>query len=519
MTELLKKDKNFSWTEGCKLSFQELKKRLVTAPVLCPPDLEKDFQVYCDASHQGLGAVLMQEGKVVAYASGQLKTHEVNYPTHDLELASVVHALKTWRHYLLGKRCEVFTDHKSFKYIFTQKEINMRQIRWLELIKDYDLSLQYHPGKANVVADALSRKVFVNGLTKGELQDDLCAQFRDLRLEIVPEGHLISLDVQPTLLDKIKEAQKTDKEIEEIKEKIVKGKAKGFHEDEHGTLWYGKLICIPQDPELRKLILQEAHNSPYSIHPGNTKMYMDKKERFWWNNLKKDIGEHISLCDVCSRVKAEHQKPTGLLQPLPIPDWKWDKIGMDFITGLPRTRSGYDSIWVVVDRLTKVAHFIPVKTTYTSAKLAKIYMNRIICMHGVPKSIVSDRVIEFTLHLWRQLHESLGTRLEFSTAFHPQTNGQTERTNQILEDMLRACALDYGASWDESLTYAEFSYNNSYQSSIGMAPFEFLYGRKCTTPLLWNGVGERSLFGPDLIKDAEEKVKLVKDRLKIAQSR
>ena len=190
MTELLKKDKKFAWPEGCELSFQELKKRLVTTPVLCLPDLKKDFQVYCDASHHGLGAVLMQEGKVVSYASRQLKTHEVNHPTHDLELASIVHALKTWRHYLLGKRCEVFTDHKSLKYIFTQKEINMRQRRWLELIKYYDLSLQYHPGKANVVADSLSRKVFVNGLTKGELPDDLCAQFRDLRLEIVPEGHL-----------------------------------------------------------------------------------------------------------------------------------------------------------------------------------------------------------------------------------------------------------------------------------------------------------------------------------------
>src|SRR4051812_21714656 len=185
MMELLKKDKTFDWTEGCELSFQELKKRLVIEPVLCLPDLEEDFQVYCDASHHGLGAVLMQEGKVVAYASRQLKTHEVNYPTHDLELASVVHALKTRRHYLLGKRCEVFTDHNSLKYIFTQKEINMRQRRWLELIKDYDLSLQYHPGKANVVADALSRKVFVNGLTKGELPDDLCAQFRKLMLEIV----------------------------------------------------------------------------------------------------------------------------------------------------------------------------------------------------------------------------------------------------------------------------------------------------------------------------------------------
>src|SRR5215216_717700 len=272
MTELLKKDKKFAWSEGCEVSFQELKKRLVTAPVLCLPDLEKDFQVYCDASHQGLGAVLMQDGKVVAYASRQLKTHEVNYPTHDLELASVVDALKTWRHYLLGKRCEVFTDHKSLKYIFTQKEINMRQRTWLELIKDYDLSLQYHPGKANVVADALSRKVYVNGLTAGELPEDLCKQFKDLRLEIVQKGHVETMEIVSTFQERIKEAQKGDKELEEIRVKISEGKTKEFRLDEQGTLWYGKRLCVPNDPVIRKLILQEAHDSPYSIHPGNKKM-------------------------------------------------------------------------------------------------------------------------------------------------------------------------------------------------------------------------------------------------------
>jgi hypothetical protein len=453
----------------------------------------------------------MQNGKVVSYASRQLKHHERNYPTHDLELASIVHALKVWRHYLMGKHCDVFTDHRSLKHIFTQKELNMRQRRWLELIKDYDMNLQYHPGKANVEADALSCKSYVNGLTAGQL--------KRLRLEIVPEGFLASLEVQPTLMDKIKEAQKIDKEIEEIKGKMLEGKAKRFREDEQGIVWFEKRVCVPQDPELKKLILHEAHDSPYSIHPGNTKMYMDLKGRFWWSNMKRDIAEYIALCDVCNRVKAEHQKPAGLLQPLPIPEWKWDNVGMDFITGLSRTKSGYDSIWVVVDRLTKVAHFIPVKTTYTSARLAKIYMNRIVCLHGVPKSIVSDRGTQFTSHFWRQLHESLGTRLEFSTSFHPQTDGQTERVNQILEDMLRACALDYGSSWDDNLPYAEFSYNNSHQASIEMAPFKALYGRKCTTPLLWNGVGERSLFGPDIIKDAKEKVRLIRDRLKIDQSR
>jgi hypothetical protein len=186
---------------------------------------------------------------------------------------------------------------------------------------------------------------------------------------------LASLEVQPTLLDKIKEAQKFDKEIDKIKSNMSKGKAKGFHEDEQGIVWFEKRVCAPQDPELRKLIMQEAHDSPYSIHPRNTKMYMDLKGKFWWSNMKRDVTEYIALCDMCNRVKAEHQKPASLLQPLPIPEWKWDNVGMDFITGLPRTKSGYDSIWVVVDCLTKVAHFIPVKTTYTSARLAKIYMN------------------------------------------------------------------------------------------------------------------------------------------------
>ena len=182
------------------------------------------------------------------------------------------------------------------------------------------------------------------------------------------------------------------------------GNAKGFREDEHETLWFEDHIYVPNDPKVRKLILQEAHDSPYSIHPGNTKMYLDLKESFWWTGMKKDIAEYVAVCDVCQRVKAEHQKPAGLLQPLPIPEWKWEKLGMDFIKGLPRTRSGYDSIWVVVDRLTKVAHFIPVKTTYTSAKLAKIYMTRIVCLHGVPRTIVSDRGTHFTSKFWHQLH-------------------------------------------------------------------------------------------------------------------
>jgi IS30 family transposase len=200
-------------------------------------------------------------------------------------------------------------------------------------------------------------------------------------------------------------------------------------------------------------------------------MYQDLKQRYWWYGMKKDVAAHVALCDVCQRVKAEYQRPAGLLQPLKVPEWKWEEIGMDFIVGLPRTRDGYDSIWVIVDRLTKVVHFIPVKTTYTGLKLAELYISRIVCLRGVPKKIVSDRGTQFTSRFWQKLHESMDTKLNFSSAYHPQTDGQTERTNQILEDMLRACVLKNSGSWDKSLPYAEFAYNKSYQSSIKMAPF------------------------------------------------
>jgi hypothetical protein len=229
---------------------------------------------------------------------------------------------------------------------------------------------------------------------------------------------------------------------------IEEGKAPDFTEDEPGTVWFRKRICVPYVDNLHEKILQEAHDSAYSIHPGSTKMYQDLKERYWWYGMKRDVAAHVALCDMCQRVKAEHQRPAGLLQPLKVPEWKWEEIGMDFIMGLPRTRDGYDSIWVIVDRLTKVAHFIPVKTTYTGARLAELYISRIVCLHGVPKKIVSDRGTQFTSRFWQKLHESMDTKLNFSSAYHLQTDGQTERTNQVLEDMLRACALKHGGSWD-----------------------------------------------------------------------
>jgi hypothetical protein len=282
MTSLLEKGREFKWDEKCQESFDKLKKRLMSPPVLIMPDLQKGFDIYCDACGQGLGCVLMQEGHVIAYASRQLRKHELNYPTHDLELTTVVHALKIWRHYIMGTKCQVYTDHKSLKYIFTQKDLNLRQHRWLELIKDYDLEIHYHPSKANLVADALSRKEHVHSAIVAELPDEIVEDFRRINLGIVAHTEGVIIDVEPTLEQEICKGQIGDAKIQEIKDLITEGRGPEFTEDEQGTIWFKDRICVPDIESLRETILKEAHDSDYSIHHGSTKMYQDLKQKYWW---------------------------------------------------------------------------------------------------------------------------------------------------------------------------------------------------------------------------------------------
>ncbi|KAL0551449.1 hypothetical protein IC582_010537 [Cucumis melo] len=521
LTQLTRKGAPFVWSKACEDSFQNLKQKLVTAPVLTVPDGSGSFVIYSDASKKGLGCVLMQQGKVVAYASRQLKSHEQNYPTHDLELAAVVFALKIWRHYLYGEKIQIFTDHKSLKYFFTQKELNMRQRRWLELVKDYDCEILYHPGKANVVADALSRKVSHSAA----LITRQAPLHRDLeRAEIaVSVGavtmQLAQLTVQPTLRQRIIDAQSNDPYLVEKRGLAEAGQAAEFSLSSDGGLLFERRLCVPSDSAVKTELLSEAHSSPFSMHPGSTKMYQDLKRVYWWRNMKREVAEFVSRCLVCQQVKAPRQKPAGLLQPLSIPEWKWENVSMDFITGLPRTLRGFTVIWVVVDRLTKSAHFVPGKSTYTASKWAQLYMSEIVRLHGVPVSIVSDRDARFTSKFWKGLQTVMGTRLDFSTAFHPQTDGQTERLNQVLEDMLRACALEFPGSWDSHLHLMEFAYNNSYQATIGMAPFEALYGKCCRSPVCWGEVGEQRLMGPELVQSTNEAIQKIRSRMHTAQSR
>ncbi|GJX34113.1 reverse transcriptase domain-containing protein [Tanacetum coccineum] len=265
--------------------------------------------------------------------------------------------------------------------------------------------------------------------------------------------------------------------------------------------------------------MDEAHASRYSVHPGADKMYYDLRDVYWWPGMRRDIAEYVNRCLTCLKVKAEHQKPSGLLQQPEIPEWKWEKITMDLVVKLPRSSSGYDAIWVIVDRLTKSAHFLPIREDYKTEKLARIYINEIVTKHGVPVSIISDRDGRFASHFWQVLQKALGTQVFMSTAYHPETDGQSERTIQTLEDMLRACVMDFGGSWDTHLPLIEFSYNNSYHKSIKCSPFEALYGRKCRSPVIWNKVGESQLAGPELVQETTEKIVQIRERLKTARSR
>ena len=404
LTKLTQKDQKYEWGTKQESAFQMLKQKLCSAPILALPEGIDNFVVYCDASHKGLGAVLMQNEKVIAYASRQLKTHEKNYTTHDLELGAVVFALKIWRHYLYGTKCTVFTDHQSLQYILDQKELNMRQRRWLELLSDYDCEIKYHPGKANVVADALSRKERLKPL-----------RVRSLGMTIISPLPSKILEAQ---IEALKEENRPDEKIYGMPEN-----ANGFVKRSDGVLCFKDRSWIPLYGGVRELIMHESHKSKYSIHPGSDKMYQDVKKLYWWPNMKADIATYVGKCLTCSKVKAEYQKPSGLLQQPKIPQWKWERITMDFVTKLPKTAGGFDAIWVIVDRLNKSAHFIPIKETYSMDQLARLYVKEIVSKHCAPVSIISDRDSRFTSNFWQALQDEFGSNLDMSTTYHPQTDG------------------------------------------------------------------------------------------------
>nr|GEY54879.1 putative reverse transcriptase domain-containing protein [Tanacetum cinerariifolium] len=388
------------------------------------------------------------------------------------------------RHYLYGTKCTMFTDHKSLQHILDQKELNMRQRLWLELLSDYDCEIRYHPGKANVVADALSRKeqepLRVRALVM-TISLDLPKQILNAQTEARKPKNIKNEDVRGMLVENAKDP-------EAIREKKLEPRVNGT-QCLNGRSW------LPCYGNLRTVIMHESYKSKYSVHPGSDKMYQDMKKLYWWPNMKADIATYVSKCLTCAKVKAEHQRPSGLLVQPKIPEWKWDNITMDFVMKLPKSSQGYNTIWVIVDRLTKSAIFTPIRETDPMDKLARIYLKE------------------------RSLQNALGTRLDMSTTYHPKTNGQSERTIQTLEDMLRACEIDFGNGWVNHLPLVEFSYNNIYHASIKAEPFEALYGRKCRSPICWTEVGEAQILGPELIQETTKKIIQIKQRMQAARVR
>ncbi|GJY63133.1 putative reverse transcriptase domain-containing protein [Tanacetum coccineum] len=453
MTKLNQKKVKFIWGDKEEAVFYLIKQSLCSAPMLALLEGSEDFFVYYDASIKVLGVVLMQRENVIAYTSRQLKIHEKNYTTHDLELGAVVFALKIWRHYLYGTKCTMFTDHKSLQHILDQKELNMRQHHWLELLSDYDCEIFYYPGKANVVADALSRK----------------ERDQPLRENIKDE------DVRGMLIENSKDPEKPRKE--KLEPRI----------DE--TMCLNNKSWLPCYGDLRTLIMHESYKSKYYVHPSSDKMYQDMKLLYWWPNMKADIATY------------------------------WDNITMDFVTKLPKTSNGYDTIWVIVDRLTVSSHFLPMRENDFMDKLVRLYLKEVVTRHGIPVSIICDRGPRFTSNFWRAYQKAMGTRLDMSTAYHPQIDGQSERTIQTLEDMLCACMIDFENGWERHLPVIEFSYNNSYHASIKAAPFEALYGRKCRSPVCWAEVGDAQLTGPELIHEITEKIVQIKQIIQAAHDR
>ncbi|GJQ95636.1 putative reverse transcriptase domain-containing protein [Tanacetum coccineum] len=433
MTKLTQKKVKFDWGDKQEAAFQLLKEKLCSAPILALYEGAENFIVYYDALHKGLGDVLIQNEKVIAYASRQLKIHEKNYTTHDLELGAIVFALKIWRNYLYGIKC---------------------------ILNDYDCKIRYHPRKANVVTNALSRKeriklLWVRALVM-TIALDLSKQILEAHIEARKPENLDVKDVGGMVIENLRESDNPRKEKLEPRA--------------DGTLCLNNRSWLPCFGDLRTLIMHESHKSKYSVRPGSDKMYQDMKRLYWWPNMKADIATYVSKCLTCVKVKAEHQKPSSLLVQRDIPQWKWDNITIELITKLLRTSSGYDIIWVYVKFL-----------------------------EGISKGFGYSLGYEYGL---------------------PSADRQIKRKNiQTLEDILRACMIDFGNCWERHLALIEFSYNNSYHASIKAVPFEALYGRKCRSPVCWAEVRDAQLTGPELIQETTEKIIQIKHRIQAARDR
>ncbi|CAI7760631.1 unnamed protein product [Closterium sp. NIES-53] len=455
LTNLLKKNTPFKWEDAHQQAMEQLKTALTSAPVLILPDPEKDYVIEADTSDQAVGVVLMQDQEKglqpIAYLSKKLHGAELNYPIHDKEALAIITAFKTWRYYLEGRKTTVYTDHCSLKYLKTQPTLSRRQVRWIDFLEThFDYGIVYKPGHKNK-ADALSRPGHVAAIQIEGMNPLLKGLFT--------HGYTINPEIP---LAEKKKLLQWDHDVA-----LRKGSTK---------------IWVPNYPPLRQLLLKEFHDVLYTGHFGSNKTLAGIAKVYYWPHMANDVQKFVTSCDTCQRMKSSKQKKAGLLQPLPVPKQPWQVVSLDFITSLPPTNAGHDAILVVIDKFSKMGHFIPTHTTARTEETAQLFLKHIISQHGIPKTLISDKDPKFTSKFWKELTSLMGTRLAMSSAYHPQTDGQTECLNQIVEQLLRAACKDDINKWDLHLPVLEFAYNNAKHATTGETPFFLCYGRHPLTP-------------------------------------
>lgn len=500
LTDLLKKDA-FNWNQESQLAFDQLKKSMTEAPVLALPDFTRPFIIETDASNIGLGAVLMQNRRPIAFISQKLGLKSLGLSTYEKELLALLTAVDKWRHYLIGGTFFIRTDQISLKHLLEQRINTSMQHKGISKLLGLNYTIESKKGVDNRAADALSR-------IEGQNENSL-TQVADMAAftELVPQW-----------VQDIKDSYKEDPWIAALKDKFKEGEEHSKLSTHQGILRYKNRICVGQHGGWRQKLLEEIHDSSIGGHSGVNTTYRRLKAMFYWPGMKEEVHQYVQSCQICQMTKPELIHTPGLLQPLPIPEEAWTSISMDFITGLPKSE-GKEVIMVVVDRFTKYSHFIPLSHPYRAADVAQSFLDHVYKLHGLPSSLITDRDPIFTSRFWKELMNKLNIRLNMSSAYHPQTDGQTERVNQCLENYLRSMVFTQQKRWIKWLPLAEWWYNTSFHSSLKTSPFHALYGYHPPQLPLGNPPKSQVESVNALMKDRHEMIRELKANLKQAQDR
>ena len=521
LNALLKNDVAWRWAAAEEAAFAWAKNALQTAPVLAMPNFAQPFEVRCDASGFGTGAVLMQGDRAVAYLSKGFTSAERNYTTGEQELLAVVRALASWRCYLEGGAhpVTVVTDHQPLTYMPTKCHLSRRQARWSEFMSRFELVWEHRPGRINI-ADPLSRKPSLMFAAMSTRAAAAARQAPAAAAKPTPaKERPDSAEIESDFADRLRASYESDEWLKVPKNNQLLSSVDGFWWYSKGKNSEVKLLYVPDVDGLRAECLTLVHDHPFSGHAGITKTTEQFQRSYWWPQWRAQVEQYVQKCDSCQRHKPTNLKPAGLLQPLPIPGRPWESVSMDFITHLPETERGHTSIYVVVDRLTKLTHIMATRDTVTGAEVAQLFIDNIVRLHGLPRDIISDRDSKFRGKFWTAFTQRMGIDRKMSTARHPQTDGQTERYNRVIQEMMRHYIGPTQNDWDNHLTAIEFAINNAYHESIKTTPFRFNYGQNPLTPASLRIPKVDNPVAMQLTTSLQQRIKEAKICLEAAQQR